>query len=124
MEKKYPEEYYLFFEKFNEGEYYECHDLLEEIWMTEKNNKFLQGMLQVAVAIYHFQNGNIRGAKMLFNSATNYLIPYQPRYWDLDIEPVLQYIQTAIKVLPEEDRITIDEVKKIPFPILKLYLDV
>ena len=123
MKKKYPEEYYQFFEKFNEGEYYECHDLLEEIWMTEKNNKFLQGMLQVAVAIYHFQNGNIRGARMLFNSSTNYLVPYQPRYWDLELGPVLQYIQDAIQVLPADDRVTIDEVKKIPFPILKLYLD-
>lgn len=121
--KKYPKEYYQFFEKFNQGEYYECHDLLEEIWMTDKQNKFLQGMLQVAVAIYHFQNGNIKGAKLMFDSSYNYLLNYQPRYWDLELQPVLEYIKVAKNVLPNENRISIGAVKKLDFPILKLHLD-
>lgn len=123
MNRKYPDEYYEFFKKFNEGEYYECHDLLEEIWMTDKRNKFLQGMLQVAVAIYHFQNGNIYGSRALFQSAYQYLQPYRPKYWDLDLEPVITYIEKGLSVLPEENRISIDEVKKIDFPLIKLYLD-
>ncbi|MFX0560222.1 DUF309 domain-containing protein [Tepidibacillus infernus] len=123
MQRKYPEEYYQFFKKFNEGEYYECHDLLEEIWMIDKQNKFLQGLLQVAVAIYHFQTGNISGSRLLFHSAYKYLQPYRPKYWDLDLEPVIAYIEKALTYLPEEKRITIEEVKKINFPLVKLHLD-
>ncbi len=119
---KYPEEYYLFFEKFNQGEYYECHDLLEEIWMTDKRNKFLQGMLQVAVAIYHFENGNIYGSRALFQSSYTYLQPYRPIYWDLDLEPVISFIEKGLSVLPDKKRISLDEVKAIDFPTIKLYL--
>ncbi|TCS83132.1 DUF309 domain-containing protein [Tepidibacillus fermentans] len=122
MFRKYPEEYYLFFEKFNEGEYYECHDLLEEIWLTDRQNKFLQGLLQVAVAVYHFENGNIYGSRALFQSAYQYLQPYRPEYWDLDLEPVINFIEKALAVLPQERRISIDEVTKIDFPKIQLHL--
>jgi len=123
MSKKYPDEYYLFFEKFNEREYYECHDLLEEIWLPNRQNRFLQGLLQVAVAIYHFENGNIYGSRALFQSAYQYLQPYRPFFWDLDLEPVMQFIDQALQVLPNEKRITLDEVKQISFPTIHLSLE-
>ncbi|WP_405054369.1 DUF309 domain-containing protein [Tepidibacillus marianensis] len=123
MGKKYPEEYYLFFEKFNEGEYYECHDLLEEIWITDRQNKFLQGLLQVAVAIYHFENGNIHGSRALFQSAYQYLQPYRPFCWDLNLEPVIAFIDQALKILPEQRRISLEEVKQLEFPTIQLYLE-
>lgn len=123
MAGKYPDEYYQFFEKFNLGEYYECHDLLEEIWMTDKQNKFLQGMLQTAVGIYHFENGNIDGSRKLFHSAYRYLQPYRPKYWDLELEPVITFIEKALSVLPLENRISLEEVKKIDFPQIRLHLE-
>lgn len=123
MTRKYPEQYYKFFEQFNKGEYYECHDLLEEIWMEDKRNKFLQGMLQVAVAIYHFESGNIYGSRALFNSAYKYLQPYRPRSWDLNLEPVIKFIEEALSVLPKEDKISIKEVKATNFPQIHLKLE-
>ncbi len=121
--RKYPDNYYKFFEQFNKGEYYECHDLLEDIWMVDKRDKFLQGMLQVAVAIYHFENGNIYGSRALFNSAYKYLQPYRPKNWDLNLEPVIAFIEKGLSKLPNEDKITIEEVKKMDFPQIKLYLE-
>ena len=51
-------------EEFNRGEFYECHEYLEEAWMQEPRRvRFLyQGILQVGVGFYHLQNGNWRGA--------------------------------------------------------------
>lgn len=119
---KYPKEYYTFFQKFNEGEYYECHDLLEEIWLADRQNNFLKGLLQVAVALYHYGNGNILGAKKLFTTAYKYLQKYQPVYWDVEIEHILEYIENALKILPNEDKVSLDELKKINLPEIKLYL--
>ena len=113
----------MFFEKFNEGEYYECHDLLEEIWMTDRQNKFLQGLLQVAVAIYHFENGNIYGSRRLFQSAHQYLQPYRPVFWDLNLEPVIEYIDQSLAILPDEKTISIEQVKQMDFPRIKLKLN-
>ncbi|HZG14651.1 MAG TPA: DUF309 domain-containing protein [Candidatus Bathyarchaeia archaeon] len=122
MENIYPEQYYLFLQKFNEGEYYECHDLLEEIWMEEKTNKFLQGMLQLSVGLYHFGYGNIKGARWMFGNARKYLSRYTPVYWDLDVERVIAYLDQCLAALPEEDTIPFARVASIPLPTISLSL--
>lgn len=52
-----------------EKDYYECHEVMEEYWMQEGRNKLLQALLQVAVALHHFRNGNVEGAILLFEAA-------------------------------------------------------
>ena len=62
-------------EEFNRGEFYECHEYLEEAWMQEARRvRFLyQGILQVGVGFYHQQNGNWRGATGLLRNGTQRL---------------------------------------------------
>ncbi|USG66857.1 DUF309 domain-containing protein [Brevibacillus ruminantium] len=119
----YPEQYHQFIELFNKKEYYECHDLLEEIWMEDKSNKFLQGLLQMAVGLYHFSGGNIKGARWMFTNSRKYLTPYSPRYWDLDVDEVLSYLEDCLNALPLEDAIPYTEAKMMPFPSLHLKVD-
>lgn len=119
----YPAQYLRFIELFNQKEYYECHDLLEEIWMEDKSNKFLQGLLQMAVGLYHFSGGNIKGARWMFGNSKKYLAPYAPCHWDLDVDTVLAYLDDCLAALPEADAIPYTDAKKMPFPILRLRLD-
>jgi uncharacterized protein len=59
---------YLYY--FNvERDYYECHEVMEEYWLREGKNRLLQSLLQVAVGLYHFRNGNISGAIKLFKQS-------------------------------------------------------
>lgn len=54
--------------RFNQGEYYPCHDYLEEAWMADQGpgRDLFRGILQVAIAYYQIERGNYRGAiKML-----------------------------------------------------------
>ncbi|MED1783560.1 DUF309 domain-containing protein [Brevibacillus fortis] len=119
----YPEQYLQFIEKFNDGEYYECHDLLEDIWMEDKSDKFLQGLLQLSVGLYHQEYGNIKGARWMFGNARKYLTRYQPVHWGLDVTRVLRYIDECEKLLPEKDVISYTEAKAMTFPSLRLYVD-
>jgi len=123
VEKKYPELYYQFFEQFNQGEYYACHDLLEELWMEDRTNTFLKGLLQMSVAIYHYQNGNCVGARRLFHSARNYLTPYLPRFWDVDVALVVSYIDACLTRVPPEDKIPPEVVRQRPLPKLVLHVE-
>lgn len=53
---------------FNDGEYYKCHDDLEEAWRQDPTpgRDLYQGILQTGIALYQVQRGNYRGAvKML-----------------------------------------------------------
>lgn len=54
-------------ELFNRGEWYACHDGLEELWHETQGpvRPVLQGVLQIAVAHLHLERGNQRGATVL-----------------------------------------------------------
>jgi predicted metal-dependent hydrolase len=49
---------------FNAGEFFECHEVLEELWRRERRpiRELYQGVLQVGVGFYHLGRGNFRGA--------------------------------------------------------------
>ncbi|MFM7395107.1 MAG: DUF309 domain-containing protein [Cyanobium sp.] len=52
---------------FNGGEWYACHDGLEELWHETQGSMrpVLQGLLQIAVARLHLERGNRHGATVL-----------------------------------------------------------
>jgi uncharacterized protein len=74
-------------EQFNQGEYYACHDTLEAIWMTAlaADKAFYQGILQIAVALYHLGNHNWHGAAILLGEGLKRLQPYEPSYQGVDV---------------------------------------
>lgn len=111
----YPIEYYQFFIYFNEGDYYTCHDLLEEMWLTDRGNWFLKGLLQMSVAIYHYEYGNVKGARMMMQVAHDYLQDYRPKYWNLSLEPVIEFIEKSLSILPNDiDRVPFEDVQQLP----------
>jgi len=56
---------------FNAREFYDAHEVWEDVWReshgTEK--KFLQGLIQAAVALHHRSTGNVVGACSLVERA-------------------------------------------------------
>jgi predicted metal-dependent hydrolase len=61
--------------EFNRGCWFECHETLEDLWVGEQGElrDFYQGMLQVAVALHHWRNGNFGGAISLLEGGAGYL---------------------------------------------------
>ena len=59
-------------ELFNEGKYWECHEDLEDPWMecNHQPAKYVfWAVIQVATALYHFENKNLTGASGMLNKA-------------------------------------------------------
>ncbi len=73
---------------FNQGEYFDAHEVWEELWMECPNaeRRFIQALIQAAVAVYHFGRGNFTGATRLFHSGRRYMEPYRPTYMGLDVD--------------------------------------
>ncbi len=76
------ERYLKFFELFNERDFYECHEVLEDLWMETvgPERPYYQGLIQTATAFYHLENGNLGGARKLFTTGLDYLEPFPDRY--------------------------------------------
>jgi len=72
---------------FNEGLYFECHEWLEAAWKhsvgPEKN--FLHGIVQTAAAFYHYEKGNMHGARTLLGKALRRLEDYPPQYLEVEV---------------------------------------
>ncbi|MBC7820973.1 MAG: DUF309 domain-containing protein, partial [Planctomycetaceae bacterium] len=47
---------------FNEEEFFEAHDVWEELWSESLGDekKFLQGLIQASVSLFHFGNENFK----------------------------------------------------------------
>jgi len=77
--------------QFNDGNYFECHDSLELIWMqiSSRKRSFYQGMLHIAVGLYHFENKNYRGARNQLFKAVERLVHFQPSFSGIDVDSVL-----------------------------------
>ena len=93
-------------EFFNECEFFEAHETWEELWTEYRGEarKFYQGLIQVAVALHHYVNGNIRGAKKVYITSRKYLEEYPANYQELDLESFLnQYATCFAEILASEE---------------------
>lgn len=72
---------------FNRGDYFDAHEVWEDLWMEcqTAERRFVQSLIQAAVALYHWGRGNQAGADRLFHSGRRYMEPYRPRFLGLDV---------------------------------------
>ena len=86
---------------FNSCQWYKSHDIFEEIWHETggPERKVLQGILQVAVAQVHLENGNINGATILYGEALGRLKGSKLQDLRLDIENLCECVTKRLKFL-------------------------
>jgi uncharacterized protein len=109
---------------FNDCEFFEAHETWEELWTEYRGpaRRFYQGLIQVAVALHHFGNGNIRGAKKVYHTSRTYLEEYRPAYQGLDLEAFLtQYEHCFAEALASTDEFPNIEID--PELIPEIHLD-
>lgn len=82
---------------FNAGDYFEAHDEWEALWQEYHgpDRAFLKGLIQTAVCLHHFGNGNVRGAAKLYHGSRRYLAPYVPVHWGVDVAWLLDQMKVG-----------------------------
>ncbi len=73
---------------FNTAAYYECHEVLEDIWREERDpvRYLYQGILQIGVGLHHLRNGNFRGASLLLHDGIDKTQRFTPRCMGIDTD--------------------------------------
>jgi len=108
--------YVAFFQLWNAQKYYEAHDVLEQLWLVEKNAelaRFYQALIQAAGAFVHLQKNyeqpshakhgrRLRPATRLFALALRNLEDLPDEYYALDLavlrELLVRYRDAIIAV--------------------------
>jgi predicted metal-dependent hydrolase len=96
-------------EFFNECEFFEAHEVWEELWSDVQgpSRRFYQGLIQVAVCLHHFGNGNLRGAQKLYHSSRGYLTQYEPLHLGLDVSQLLDQLGACCASILANDEPTL-----------------
>lgn len=91
MSDEYPAQYLEGLRLFNAEDFFESHEVLEDLWTEthDEYRKFYQGLIQAAVSLLHFGNGNLGGAKKVYLTSCKYLEPYRPAFSGLDVNQFL-----------------------------------
>ncbi|HLX70595.1 MAG TPA: DUF309 domain-containing protein [Verrucomicrobiae bacterium] len=83
--------YLGYFECFNRQLYFEAHDVLEELWLAQRqgpNYAFYKGLIQFAGAFVHLKKNRLRPAAALFKLADANLQKYPGSYEQLSVQDV------------------------------------
>ncbi len=84
---------------FNHHLFFEVHEVLEAQWIQEVDpeRRFLQGLIQIAVAFHHLGNQNLRGTLSLLQDGLEKIRPYAPVY--LGVGRIPELLQKKITLI-------------------------
>ena len=95
-EGKLDPHYAGYFELFNGQKYFEAHDVLEHIWLADKqgpNGAFYKGLIQLAGAFVHLQRNRPQPAASLFKLALANLEKYPAAHEHLNLHATSELIR-------------------------------
>jgi len=81
---------------FNEAEFFEAHEVLEDVWRAAPvaEKRFLQGLIQIAVAFHHHSTGNLVGTHSLLERGTRNLDGSPDDFGGIDISKLRRVLAT------------------------------
>lgn len=126
MSEAYDPRYLAGIEYFNACDFFEAHEVWEELWQEIQgpDRRFFQGLIQVAVCLHHFGNGNLRGAVKLYYSSRSYLQNYLPLHQGLDVEKFLSEFERCCEsILVDADPLPAVEIDPELIPEIHLLPD-
>lgn len=100
---------------FNRGEYFEAHEVWEDLWIeiNDERKGFYHGLIQAAVALHHARRANPNGARSLYRRMKANLEGYLPAYEGLDLQSFLARMEAACAPVFEDPPRAVDE-KRFP----------
>ncbi|MBI4418489.1 MAG: DUF309 domain-containing protein [Ignavibacteriales bacterium] len=95
------ERFYRGLELFNERDFYDAHEVWEDLWheYRETDRTFLQGLIQLAAGLYHLDCGNFKGAQSQLTKTVQKLEPYRPVHKTIDLETLLKDIALCLNAM-------------------------
>jgi predicted metal-dependent hydrolase len=108
--------YRAYFQCWNEQQYYEAHDVLEQVWLNKDSadDNFFKGLIQAAGAFVHLKlnfeqphhpkhSRRLRPAVRLFALAEQNLSTFVPTHHRLDVAALIGLLKTQREAIANSD---------------------
>lgn len=92
---------------FNRGEYFTCHQLLEEVWheATDEEKAFYEGLIRLATGLHlRFNRRALQGAINLLTQGLMRLEDYRPTHQGVDVARLYDDIEAHLNDLQASHR--------------------
>jgi predicted metal-dependent hydrolase len=96
-----------YFELFNRQKYFEAHEVLEKLWLPDRqgsNGAFYKGLIQLAGAFVHVQKNRPQPAASLFKLALANLEKYPPVHEQLNLQNIAGLIRQWLAELERPNK--------------------
>jgi predicted metal-dependent hydrolase len=88
-------------ELFNRCEFYDCHEVLEELWTGthQPERWFLQSLIHFAVGFHHHQHGNEVGASRQLTKGLRKIQAYLPEWGGVQTAAIEQEARRCLAII-------------------------
>ena len=107
--------------EFNRREWYDCHETVEELWIGAEGElrNFYQGIIQIAIALHHWRNGNFGGAVSLLSGGAGYLRRVADRCQWVDVAALVADADRVRAALEELGKERMEDLDQSLIPTIK-----
>ena len=91
--------------KFNSFSFYDCHDILEDVWFDVRGptRRFYQGLIHLAVGFYHIlERENPKGAISQLTKGLDKLNSFKPDFQGVELSQLLEDVESCLEDIRKE----------------------
>ncbi len=119
--------FYSGIQSFNSGNFYEAHDLFEDLWheCDEPKRRWIHGIVQISVAMHHHSTGNLNGSLLLLAEGISRMrraqispIGFKEGEFLEPCQDILKLLQTNLKDSNYSLGMRPDKPQEISFPLI------
>jgi len=86
---------------FNQQDFFPCHDVFEDFWseLTGPEKTFFQGLIHASVCLFHFEGGNLSGARKMYSSFRLYVAEFAPEFCGIQVQQLMEDMEFCFEDL-------------------------
>jgi len=109
-------------QQFNQGQYWDAHEMLEGLWRGEQDpvRSLYQGILLVGVGLHHLLRGNYHGATTKLRAGLERLTPYAPQCQGINVAALLTEARRCLQALTDAGPAAINAFDRALIPSILL----
>jgi hypothetical protein len=103
-------------EEFNQGQYWQCHETLESIWLPEQYplRLFYHALIKAAVGLLHLKRRNRHGALVKLGDTEHALAPFIPEFMGIETGRLRQDIKDRWEYVRVDFAADWDTIENLP----------
>ena len=107
---------------FNEGLFFEVHEVLEAVWLKEEGQVrlLLQGLIQIAAGFHHLENNNFKGALSLLKEGREKAVEFGAVCFGLEPDRFLEQVKACYDSIEALGRDAFDRFDRRMIPQMRL----